>query len=86
MILIDTVLILFWYKNVWEGIKSILSVKLNPSDIPKTLTANDSTVTNAVEITNAFNNYFSSIGSQTKISIKYSHKHFPDFLKNSTHN
>ena len=39
-------------KNTWKGmkgIKSILSVKLNPSDIPRILNANDNTITNPVD-------------------------------------
>ena len=32
-----------------KGIKSILSVKLNPSDIPRILNANDNTITNPVD-------------------------------------
>ena len=67
-------------KNTWKGIKPILSIKPNPSDIPKILNTNDSTITNPVEIANVFNNYFSCIASQTKVNIKYSHKHFSDFL------
>ena len=64
----------------WKGIKSMLSIKFNPSDIPKILNKNDSTITNPVEIAKVFNNYFSCIASQTKVNIKYSHKHFSDFL------
>ena len=63
-------------KNTWKGIMLILSIKPNPSDIPKILNANDSTITNPVEIANVFNNYFSSIAAQTKVNIKHSHKHF----------
>ena len=33
---------------------------------------------------NAFNNYFASIAETTKKSIKYSHKHFSDYLSNET--
>ena len=73
-------------KNTWKEIKSLLSIKPNPSDIPKILTANDGTITNPVEIANVFNNYFSSIASQTKVNIKHSHKHFSDFLKNRAQN
>ena len=80
MILIGTI------KNTWNGTKSILSIKLNPSEIPKILITNDSTITNPVVIANVFNNYFSSIASQTKLNIKYSHKHFSDFLKNPAQN
>ena len=35
-----------------------------------------------MEISNIFNNYFSSIASKTKLNISFSHKHFSDFLKN----
>ena len=73
-------------KNTSKGIKSILNIKPDPSHIPKILTANDGTITNPVEIANVFNNYFSSITSQTKVNIKHSHKHFSDFLKNRAQN
>ena len=59
-------------KNTWKGIKSTLSVKFNPSDIPRILNANDSTITNPVEIA-VFSNFFSFTASQTKVNIKYSH-------------
>ena len=59
-------------KNTWKGIKSILSVKFNPSDIPRIFNANDSTITNPVEIA-VFSNFFSFTSSQTKVNIKYSH-------------
>ena len=73
-------------KNTWKGIKSILSIEPNPSDIPKILKAHDSNITNPVEIATIFNIYFSSIASQTKVNIKYSHKHFSDFLKHRAQN
>ena len=41
----------------------MVSVKLNPSDIPKVLTANDSTITNPVQIANVFNNFFHSFSN-----------------------
>ena len=37
-------------------------------------------------IANDLNNYFSSNASQTKVNIKYSHKHFSDFPKNRAQN
>ena len=58
-----------------KGIKPILSIKPTPSDIPKILNTNDSTITNLVEIA-VFNNYFSCIAYQTTPNIRYSHKHF----------
>ena len=73
-------------KNTRKGIKSILSIKPNPSDIPKTLNTNHSTIINPTEIANFFNKYFFCIASQTKLNIKYSHEHFSDFLKNRAQN
>ena len=73
-------------KNTCKVIKSILSIKPNPSDIPKILNANDNTTTNPVQTANVFNNYFSSIASGTKVNIKHSHKHFSDFLENRAQN
>ena len=70
----------------WKRYEINISGKINQSDIPKTLTANDSTITKPVEIANNFNNYFSSIASQTEVNIKYSHKHSSQFLKHKAQN
>ena len=44
---------------------------------------NGDTVTNPYDIANTFNNYFPSIAETTKKkNIKYSHKHFSDYLSN----
>ena len=45
---------------------------------------NGDTITNPYGIVNAFNNYFASIAETTKKSIKYSHKHFSDYLSNES--
>ena len=73
-------------KNTWKGIKSIITIKNLSSDIPKSLSSNRSTITNQVEISNVFNNYFATIAEKTKENINPSHKHFSDFLKNRHHN
>ena len=39
-------------------------------------------MTNPYDIANTFNNYFASIAETTKKSIKYTHKHFSDYLLN----
>ena len=69
-------------KNTWKGLKSILNIKNISADIPKTLTVDGTTISNPMEISNIFNNYFSSIATKTKLNISFSHKHFSDFLKN----
>ena len=69
-------------KNTWKGKKSILNIKNTSADIPKSLTLDGTTISNPMEISNIFNNYFSSIASKTKLNISFSHKYFSDFLKN----
>ena len=58
-------------KNTWKGIKSIITIKNLSSDIPMSLYSNGSTITNQVEVSNVFNNYFATIAEkkQKKISI-----------------
>ena len=73
-------------KNTWKGIKSIITIKNLSSDIPKSLSYNGSTITNKVEISNIFNNYFATTAEETKENINLSYKHFSDFLKNRTQN
>ena len=48
-------------KNTWKGIKYILLMKKISAEIPNTLTVDGTTISNPMEISNIFNNYFSSI-------------------------
>ena len=63
-------------KNTWKGLKSILNMKNISADITKTITVNGATISNPMEISNIFNNYFSSIATKTKFNISFSHKYF----------
>ena len=63
-------------KNTWKGLKSILNMKNISADITKTITVNGVTISNPMEISNIFNNYFSSIATKTKLNISFSHKYF----------
>ena len=69
-------------KNTWKGLKSILNIKNISAEIPKTLSVDGTTISNPMDISDIFNNYFSSIATKTKLNISFSHKHFSDFLKN----
>ena len=72
-------------KNTWKGIKSLISLKTVASHVPTILSLdNGDTITNPYDIANTFNNYFASIAETMKKSIKYSHKHFSDYLSNET--
>ena len=73
------------FKNTWKGIKSPISAKTKASSVPPVLSLeNGDTVTNPYDIANTFNNYFASIAETTKRSMKYSHKHFSDYLSNES--
>ena len=72
-------------KNTWKGIKSFISLKTVASSIPTVLSLdNGDTTTNPYDIANTFNNYFASIAETTKKSIKYTHKHFSNYLSNES--
>ena len=70
-------------KNTWKGIKSFIFLKIVASSIPTVLSLdNGDTITNPYDIANTFNNYFAFIAETAKQSIKYTHKHFSDYLSN----
>ena len=68
-------------KNTWKGIKSLISLKSVPTVLSR---ENRDTITNTYDIANTFNNYFASIAETTKKNIKYTHKHFSDYLSNES--
>ena len=55
-------------KNIWKGIKSLISLKTAASIIPTVISLDDGdTITNPYDIAfNTFNNYFASIAETTK--------------------
>ena len=54
--------------------------------VPRTLSHGENTITNPCEIAIAFNNYFASVADTAKLNIKYSHKHFSEYLKHQCNN
>ena len=72
-------------KNLWKGIKSLISLKTEACNVPTVLSlGNGDTIANPYDIVNTFNNYFASIAETTKKSKKYSMKHFSDYLSNES--
>ena len=61
--------VLISFKTVVSSLRTVLSRD------------NGNTITNHYDIANTFNNYFASIPETTKNNIKYSHKHFSDYLQ-----
>ena len=61
-------------KNIWKGIKSLISLKTVASSVPTVLSlGNGDTTTNPYDIANTFNNYFASIAETTKKKKKKIH-------------
>ena len=73
-------------KKTWKGIKSIISIKTATSNTPNLLSHNNEVVNNPIKIANIFNNYFSSIGEKTQAKIRFSKKHFSDYLQQNNKN
>ena len=69
-------------KSTWKGIKSLNSLKVVGSSVPVVLSFDNGDSSNPYNIANTFNNYSASVPETAKISIKYSYKHFPDYLSN----
>ena len=69
--------------NTWKGISSLTAIKMVASSVPTVLSLdNGDTITNPYHTTNTCNDYFPSTAETTKQAVKYSHKHFSDYLAN----
>ena len=72
-------------KNTWKRIKSLISLKTKASSVLTVLShENGDSITNPYDIANTFNDHFPFIAETTKRNIKYSHKHFSDYLSNES--
>ena len=71
------------YENTWKRIKSLISLKNLASSVSVVISLdNGDTMVNPYDVANTFNNYIASIAETSKKTIKYPHKHFPDYLGN----
>lgn len=68
--------------NVWKGVRSIISLKHNDKFVPTSLNINGSVSSNPGQISNEFNNFFSSIADKIRSKIPFANKHFSSFLGN----
>ena len=63
-----------------KGIKSLITTKNITSSILKTLSHDKNIITNPHDIANIVNNYFTSVVETARQNIKFSCKHFSDYL------
>ena len=73
-------------RNTWKGIKTIISIKDIATTIPHSIEFNNRTITDPTTVSNIFNNYFTSIAEKTKSNIKYSPKHYTEYLSSTNTN
>ena len=82
----------FWYnnwnniKNTWKGIKTIISIKNITTTVPHSFEFNNRTITDPAAMSNIFNDYFTSIAKKTNSNIKFSPRHYSDYLSHTNTN
>ena len=69
-------------KEVWKGVKSIISLNSTNNSIPSCLKIEGSTITDLSSISNSFNDYFTSIADTIRDKIPFSTRSFSSYLKN----
>ena len=69
---------------MWKGIKQIVTLKPSKLNIPNKIVKNGTEITNTMDIVNAFNDYFSKIGSNLAKLIEKSDISPLRYLKNPT--
>ena len=70
--------------QIWKGIKSIVTLKSKCQYKPTTLNFNDNTISEPLDIANAFNEFFTRIGPSLSETIPKSNQPFQSFLRNRT--
>jgi len=69
-------------KRIWKGVKQIVNYKPLTSARHVTLRVNDCEIVSPIEVANAFNTYFSSIGNKLTKSISIVEKSPMEYLRN----
>ena len=67
-------------KNMWRGIKKIISSNNSNHIFPTAIIVNNKTITNPSDIANVFNNYFAKVTIDIQFSIRFSKKKYYDYL------
>ena len=73
-------------ENTWKEIKTIISIRNITATVPHSIEFNSKTITDPTAMSNVCNNYFYSIAKKTNSNIKFSPKHYTDYLSYSNTN
>ena len=71
-------------KNLWKGIRDIVTLKPQNSYAPNRINVNGSFITDSATIANSFNTFFANIGSKLAKSIPDSNSSYREFLNHPT--
>ena len=70
-------------KNIWKGIKLLITLTYISTSAAKTVNHNNSTVTNSVEISSICNNHITSAAEKTMLKgIASSYKDINEYMEN----
>ena len=72
--------------KVWDGIKTIISLKAKQNSLPTTLSYNDNLIQDPQKIANIFVDFFTNIGSDIAKKIPKAKKSFKSYMGNNTLN
>ena len=62
-------------KNIWKGIKTIISIKNIATTVPHSIKFNNRTIADPTAMSNVVYNYFISVAKKINSNIKFSPKH-----------
>ena len=68
-------------KEMWKGMKKIISLNNFKHTFPTNVTINNETFTYHYDIANTFHNYFADASVDTRWSIRFSIKKYFDYLR-----
>ena len=71
-------------RKLWQGVREIISSSSSSTGI--SLNINDSLSSNPEEVSEAFNDFFSTIAGKIRSKIPYTRHHFSEWLKNENRN
>ena len=70
-------------RETWKGIKSLINIRAKNTSLPSCLSHGNDIITDPTEISNHFNDFFTSIAGKIQSSIHSSHTDFKKYLKTS---
>ena len=73
-------------QKIWSGVHDIINSKSQKSSDPISLSIGDSISSNPEEVSNLFNDFFTSIADSLRSKLPQSNYHFSSFLKNRNQN